>query len=151
MDENEFREVYRNVNELRCVYEKAALTRRFGCEKLVKMNIAEREAAGCSDIHAQRRCDALQELLRRNAAFALHLTHVSGPLPHGKEVKVQCGGLLGLQRTIQEGEQSGVANIYALIEQALTLYGDLESLPFGEIVKSVTHYQGRRRRGHKDT
>lgn len=147
MDEQEFKEIYRAVNDRRCVFEKAALTRMFACEKLVRMNIAEREAAGCSNAAAQIQCDVLLERLRRSAAFSLKLTHVSGPLPHAKELKVQCGGLLGLQSSVDsKSEARGVVNIFALIEAAKTAYGDLESLPFQEIVKSVTAFQGRRPR-----
>ncbi len=56
MDEQEFKEIYDAVNDRRCVFEKAALTRMFACEKLIRMNIAEREAAGCSNGAAQNQC-----------------------------------------------------------------------------------------------
>lgn len=151
MDEEEFKELYQAVNARRCVFEKAALTRMYACEKLIRMNIAEREAAGCSNPAAQIRCAELLERLRENAAFALKLTHVSGPLPHAKELKVQCGGLLGLQHAVDESiDAGGVANIFGLIEHAKTEYGTLDSFPYQEIVKHVTHFEGRRpRRGKR--
>ena len=40
MDEEEYRDLYHSVNRLRCVFEKAILTRMFACENLVKTNIA---------------------------------------------------------------------------------------------------------------
>lgn len=151
MDEQEFKDIYHAVNDRRCIFEKAALTRMFACEKLVRMNIAEREAAGCSNPAAQLQCDLLLEQLRGNAAFALKLTHVSGPLPHAKELKVQCGGLLGLQRSMDDDSTArSVPNIFALVEAAKRTYGDLEALPFREIVKSVTGFQGRRPRRSRD-
>lgn len=150
MDEEEFKEVYQAVNDRRCVFEKAALTRMFACEKLIRMNIAEREAAGCSNPAAQTRCDALLEQLRQSAAFSLKLTHVAGPLPHAKELKVQCGGLLGLQQSVEHDEQArGVPNIYGLIEAASTLYGEVNAFPFQEIVKNVSRFEGRRPRRNR--
>lgn len=147
MDEQEFKEIYHAVNDRRCVFEKAALTRMFACEKLIRMNIAEREAAGCCNPAAQARCDQLLEQLRRNAAFALKLTHVSGPLPHAKELKVQCGGLLGLQRCVEgASEARGVANIFGMVESAIATFGELDDFPYQDIVQSVAHFQGRRPR-----
>ena len=147
MDEQEFKELYQTVNDRRCVFEKAVLTRRFACEKLIRMNIAEREAAGCSNPAGREQCGRLLERLRQSAAFSLKLTHVTGPLPHAKEMKVQCGGLLGLQRNLDpEAEAGGVANIFALIESAKVTYGKLSAFPFQEIVKSVTAFEGRRPR-----
>lgn len=147
MDEQEFKQIYQEVNDRRCVFEKAALTRMFACEKLIRMNIAEREAAGCSNPAAQAQCDCLLEQLRRSAAFALKLTHVSGPLPHAKELKVQCGGLLGLQRNVEgDTEARGVANVFGLVEAAKEAFGDLDDFPYQDIVQSVTHFQGRRPR-----
>lgn len=147
MDEQEFKEIYGVVNERRCIFEKAALTRMFACEKLIRMNIAEREAAGCSNPAAQVQCAQLLERLRQSAAFALKLTHVSGPLPHAKELKVQCGGLLGLQHTVEgESDARGVPNVYGLIEMAKQDYGELAAFPYQEMVKSVTRFQGRRPR-----
>lgn len=151
MDENEFKQVYESVNNLRCVYEKAVLTRLFACRNLVRMNIAEREAAGCAQAAAQRQCEELLERTRRNAAFALKLTHVSGPLPHAKELKVQCGGLLGLQACLspEPPGHPGVTDIYGLVERARREFGSLERLPYQEVVRSVVHFQGRRPRGRR--
>jgi hypothetical protein len=152
MDETEFREVYNSVNDQRCVFEKAVLTRMFACEKLIKVNIAEREAAGCTDRATQQQCGNLLELLRGNAAFALKLTHVSGPLPHAKELKVQCGGLTGLREIVAPAEagQAGVQNIHGLIQAAKAQFGNLADLPYREIIKSVSMFEGRRKRRHRD-
>lgn len=148
MDEKEYKEVYASVNGLRCPFEKAVLTRMFACRKLVKINIAEREAAGCTDAQAQRQCSELLERLRHDAAFLLKLTHVTGPLPHAKEVKVQCGGLLGLQDCVvgPSHARRGVPDIYGLIEEAKNKFGDLAHFPHQEIIQSVARYEGRRKR-----
>lgn len=149
MDESEYRELYHSVNSLRCVFEKAILTRRFNCEHLVKINIAEREAAGCNHAESQAQCQNLLGLLRKNAAFSLKTTHAStGPLPHAKEIKVQCGGLLGLQACLHEdlANVTAVNNVYGLIREGMQIHNDLEHFPFAEIVKGVTRFEGRKRK-----
>ena len=148
MDEKEYKEVYHSVNELRCVFEKAILTRRFACEHLHKINIAEREAASCQNPPAQQQCEQLLSLLRKNAAFALKLTHVHGPLPHAKEIKVQCGGLIGLHKLVGTGSSDPAEpiSIHACVEQAVTEFNSLETLPYPEIIQSITQFEGRRKR-----
>lgn len=151
MDEDEYKDVYNSVNQLRCVFEKALLTRRFHCEKLQKINIAEREAVGCSDPVAQQQCDRLLGLLRKNAAFTLKLTHVNGPLPHAKEIRVQCGGILGLQQVLSPATltPSPLINIFQCIQQAQAEFHDLQQLPYQQITQAIAHFEGRRRRSGK--
>ena len=149
MDEIAYRRTYRAVNQIACPFEKAVLTRRCQCEKSLRLNIAEREAAGCSSDEAQHECDTLLHLLRRNALFALKLTHVDGMLPHAKEMKVQCGGLLGVQAAVEldAAEEAGVANVFALVSRAIEKFGSLEALPFSDIVKFISAFEFRRRTG----
>ena len=148
MDEDEYKELYHSVNQVRCVFEKAVLTRLFACEKLIKINIAEREAASCTDTHAQHECAKLLDKLRGSASFALGLTHASGPLPHAKEVKAQCGGLTGLKEVTPDEArpERGVENIYSLIQQAKREFGGLDDFPYSDIVRSIAAYEGRKRR-----
>lgn len=145
MEENEFRSTYHAVNERRCVFEKTILSRRANCEFARRFCIAEREGVSCGHGEAQARCRLMLDTMRRNALFALRLTHLQGQLPHGKEIKVQTGGLLGLHSLMHphNGEQA-VANINGLIEDAAARYGDLQSLPYDEIVRSIVHFQPRR-------
>ena len=148
MDESEYKEVYQSVNKLRCVFEKAILTQRYNCEKVIRINIAEREAAGCDDQTAQQQCQRLLEMLRKNAAFSLKMTHIQGVLPHAKEMKIQCGGLNGLQQSLVDTGLPSVSteNIVGLIQAATKFFHILDELPFQEIVKSITAYEGRKRK-----
>jgi len=151
MDENEYRDIYHSVNSVRCCFEKAMLTRRFGCCNLVKINIADREAAGCADEQAQETCKALRKLIRQNAAFALKCSDTGSQLPHAKEIKAQCGGLIGLYHTLHADKEipAGVDDIYTCILEAIKTYEQLEALPFADIVKVITHFKGRPKRKRK--
>ena len=151
MDEDEYKNTYAAVNRLTCPFEKAVLARQCDCQYLLRFNIAEREAAGCSVTAAQQGCVALLGLLRQKAQFALQLTAAPiDVLPHGKEIKVQVGGLRGIRQAVStESPEDPVANIHALREAALERFGGLEKLPFGEIVKVIAAYEGRPRRGRR--
>ncbi len=153
MDETEYRQTYREVNERRCVFEKAINARRCSCNKSQRFNLADREGVSCTGESSCNRCKQLLELLRNNASFALQMTSVPGPLPHAKEVKVQIGGMLGIQKLLQpeKSDDDQVHDINGLAETAVQQFGSLENLPYSEIVKSIVAFEGRLgRRSQKD-
>lgn len=123
------------------------------CRQSQRFNLADREGVSCTSETASRCCAQLLELLRRNASFALQMTRVPGPLPHAKEVKVQIGGTLGLQKLLlpQTHDDELVHDIHGLTDMAIHRYGSLDNLPYSEIVKSIVTFEGRlRRRSRKD-
>ncbi|MGB5717314.1 MAG: hypothetical protein WBN81_09495, partial [Gammaproteobacteria bacterium] len=82
------------------------------------------------------------------ARFALHLTSADGPLPHAKEIKVQTGGLLGLQGLIkpERAADANVENAIGLIDAAIEKYGRIGNLPYDIIVQAIVKFEGRRKR-----
>jgi hypothetical protein len=150
MDEHEFQKAREGLNQYPCPFEKAILSSRCGCAKSQRLNIAERETAACTSSAAQERCAVLLKQLYQNARFALKQARLEGPQPHAQAMKVQCGGLLGLASVLSErAEVSPVENIDALLTQAAETFGDLEDLPFSDIVKFISHYQVRAKRSRR--
>lgn len=145
MDETTFRQARQAAVEHPCPFEKALLSGCGTCTLAQRRNIAEREAVACRDGTARNACAALLGLLRRNAAFALHLPHPDERLTHAQEMKVQCGGLAGLQRTLAGAEEVG--DIHTLVQAACHSPGGLAGLPYSAIIQSVAAYQTRRRAG----
>lgn len=148
MDETEYRQTYREVNARKCVFEKAINARRCTCSQARRFNLADREGVGCNSDEAHDACTLLLTTLRQKASFALQMTQVPGPLPHAKEVKVQIGGMLGIQSLLypQKANQELAEDIHGLIKEATRRYNGPDSLPFTEIVKSVVKFQGRLRK-----
>lgn len=145
MDEREYQQAREQLNQCPCTFEKAILSSRCGCVHFQRLNIAEREAAACRSPIAQVRCTQLLHYLYKNAQFALKLSHLSQQLAHAKAMKLQCGGLTGLQAILlsQQSVKPQVENIDALITQALNTFNKLEQFPYQEIVKFINHYQVR--------
>lgn len=147
MDEDVYRETWHELNDLPCPFEKAILRTCGACSQARRLHIAEREAVGCGHAGAQQRCLAVLTCWRRNAAFAVRLPQTNTPLPHGKEIRVQCGGLPGLQHALDPARSSGssVADIDALLVRAASRYGDADNFPYEDIVRAIAHYKARRR------
>jgi len=144
MDEKEFKKAFKDVNDAPCVFAKAILRRCCRCSRSQKLFIAEREAVACKSPGARQRCAEVLAVLHDKATFALKLPHPEAVLPHGKELKVQCGGMLGLQQALLGQDDSDVVeDINGLLENALKDYDTIEALPYSEVVKGVTSFQPR--------
>lgn len=149
MEEDEYRSTYAAVNERRCVLEKALNSRTVTCSHSERFYLADREAVGCKSDPAQQRCQELLVRMREGARFSLQMTHIGGPLPHNKEIKVQIGGLQGLQALIDphRTRDACVEDVFGLLNLAERRFGKLAAFPYQEMVKHITRFQGRSRRG----
>ena len=152
MDEQEYRDTYHSVNDRRCVFEKTINSRRCTCSKSRRFHLADREGIACRSASANALCRELLDNMRSKARFALHQTSASGPLPHAREIKVQTGGMLGLQ-AVSFPEKVGnthVENIIGTIDKALQEYRSLDDLPYDVIVQAIVKFEGRPRRSRTD-
>lgn len=149
MDEDEYRSTYDAVNQRRCIFEKAINARHVDCGQMKRFYLADREGVSCQSEHGQKRCIALLEQMRSSARFALQMTHIGGPLPHNKEIKVQVGGLLGIQALVQPelAAAAKVEDAFVTLNRAEQQYGSVEDIPLTEVMKDIKQFQGRRRRG----
>lgn len=148
MEEDEYRSAYHALNQRRCVFEKTVLSRRAACTHAQRFCLADREGVTCLDEAALAQCKTLLDAMRDKASFALKQTRIDGPLPHAKEIKVQTGGLLGIQAqlgsTVAHAEGQ-IADIASLVDQALARFGGLQALPYTEITRSIVLFAGRKR------
>jgi hypothetical protein len=151
MDEQEYRDAYHAVNDRRCVFEKAINSRRCTCSKSRRFHLADREGITCRSASANALCGELLHNMRSKARFALHLTSADGPLPHAREIKVQTGGLLGLQGLLHPAlsDADNIDNAIGLIDAALTRFGSLENLPYDVIIQAIVRFEGRKKRSRK--
>jgi hypothetical protein len=142
MDETAYRQALTASTPRNCPFEKSVLTHCAACSRAEKHNIAEREIVVCNDEVARGDCIDFRDLLRHNFTFALGKLHIEGPLPHAKEMRMQCGGLKGLQYMLDGSEVA--SDVAALLEMARQRYGNLAELPFSLIVQRANElYKGR--------
>jgi hypothetical protein len=150
MEEGEFREAYEAIRELPCAFEKALLSRQCGCSKVQRFHIGDREGVRCSAWTAQQNCLTALGLLRQGARFALHARALPGPLPHARELKVQVGGLRGLQALSEPaGADPEVTDVHGLLAALQASFGALERIPLDTVVRTIAAFEVRRRRGHR--
>ena len=141
MDEAAYRAALRAANHAYCVFEKALIMRRVTCELASRHALAERESVECTSPVARTNCAAFLGLLRERAAFSLKLSRRDGPMPHAITMKLQCGGLAGLQLALP----ATGPDVHQLVAAAQHRWGSLLDLPWSEIVRTVAEWQGRHR------
>ncbi len=159
MDEDSYREAYERINTAPCAFEKGILSLKCKCAFQHMFRLADRHGVGCRDAVMQEKCTAFLDHLRNQTRFVFKI-NIDGPLPHNKEIKVQNGGMLGMQKLILDNvthdrDTAGdeiVADIAALLNRAVEIYGDIDRIPYNLVMPSVTAYQTRpKRRRSRDT
>jgi hypothetical protein len=147
MDEEEFRDTLRRVNDQQCVFEKCILNRNAACAQAQLHAIGERETVGCGHSAARQQCAALLRLLREKATFALGSSDMAAALPHVKALRLQAGGLQGLRTLMNSATapNAPIDDVYGLVQQLRARYGGLSQLPFETVIRAIAAFRVRRR------
>jgi hypothetical protein len=124
------------------VFAKALLARAAVCELAERRAAAEHEVIECPSPVARTNCATLAALLHERARFALRLPAPGRPLIHAQAVRLQCGGLLGLQQALA----APGPDVHRMVGQAHERHGSLTELPWDSIVQVVASWQPHRTR-----
>ena len=135
------------MSEYKCPYSDTLVSTQFAC--VLATPVVRRGGAevACATAAAHARCGALFQHMKQAALPAFGVQDDLLSMPHSVLIKIQHGGLLGLQRVMDNASAVGqtVTNIHDLVERAQHRYGDHASLPYSEFVQDITAYKLRRR------
>jgi len=147
VDQDAFRQTYRDVNERACLFEKSVLINQCQCCHAERFCIAEREGVHCRSDEGQARCARVLELLREHARFALRTNEDKAILPHGKAMRIQVGGMRGIRALLEPdaADPDAVPDVNAILQQAVARYNGLESIPFSQVMPRIAAYRGKTR------
>lgn len=101
----------------------------------------------CTSEIGHARCESLFQQMKQAALPVFGVEDDLLSMPHSVLIKIQHGGLLGLQRIMNEAPvaASTVADINALCERAAGRYQDVASIPYQTFVQDMTAYKLKRR------
>ncbi len=152
MEEDEYRNTYQQIASVGCAFEKALTNNQARCSYARHFCLADREGYTCRSETCAAICSQLLQNLRDNSRFSLKLKSVGAALPHNMEIRVQAGGLQGLQKALAPADdvRAGLDDIRGLVDSAIQKFGKLDTLPYADIVQSVAQFQGRRRRHRQE-
>ena len=146
MEENEYKATYSEIASIRCEFEKALTNNKARCSYSRHFWLADREGYACKSAESSAKCCDLLSKLRENSRFILKLQQTGDNLPHNMEIRVQVGGLNGIQQLLAPEQTHKIEDIHSLVQQAEAEFGGLQRLPYNHIVQSISRYQGRKTR-----
>jgi len=129
-----------------CPFRKAILGGTCSCHLALKAHLPTGCSVSCSDDEAWDQCDALLSEMLGAARFVLQFIEETDSLTHGKFMKVQHGGLLGLARLMSNGKSTDVHDIHDLVNAAKQHYGSLHDIPYQELLDDIAKWKLKRRR-----
>lgn len=135
----------------KCAFSQTLMGGQFGCRRALPVSGRDGPEIGCDDEAAHRACAALRERLTDTALPALGYAE-GMEVPHSVPVKIQFGGLLGLQRLLGGAAEGGptegrVDDVCALVDRAVSHFGSLDGVPYDQLIDAIAGYQLKRRRG----
>lgn len=134
------------MDEYKCAFSNTLITNQFGCEKAEQVTRRGGPDIACTSGTAHQHCEKLFQQMKAAALPAFGVEDDLLSMPHSVLVKIQHGGLLGLQRLLDGAAGSGdVKNIHALVDQTLGKYNNLDAVPYPALVQDMTSYKLRRR------
>lgn len=150
MEEDEYKAKYNEIAGVRCEFEKALTNNCCKCSLSKHFCLADREGYSCNSAKDASRCAELLEKIRESSRFLLKLQRTGEPLPHNMEIRVQTGGIEGLQKILHP-ERIGlqVEDIVSVVRQATLIYTSMDKLPYSDIVQTVAAIKVRKRSKNK--
>lgn len=144
MEEDEYRATYNEIATVRCVFEKALTNNQCKCSFSEHFCLADREGYSCKSSESADICSKFLEKLRKSSRFLLKSQDLDAPMPHNMEIRVQAGGVKGLQRVLDK-DSDETPDIMHLLTQAKKTFGTLNELPYSSIMQFVAQFKGRKR------
>jgi len=133
-----------------CVFALTQISNDFTCEY---GNLVARRAGpdiACQSEKHQQQCLCVYEQLKKVGLDAFDYEDDLLQVPHGVWVKIQFGGLLGMQKTLQGSDkncaENKIDNITNVIQTAQAQYEAIELFPYESVVPDMQEYSTRRRR-----
>lgn len=136
------------MEEHKCAFSNTLVTNQFGCEKGAQVTRRGGPDVVCASDEAHQQCEKLFQRMKQTALPAFGVEDDLLSMPHSVQMKIQFGGLLGLQRLHDKGadESAVVKNIHGLVGQAIGKHGGLDAIPCQAFVEDMTSYKLKRRR-----
>ncbi|HEX9626179.1 MAG TPA: hypothetical protein VGA00_04515 [Acidiferrobacterales bacterium] len=135
------------MENFRCAFSATLITGDFGCRHAVAVTRRGGPDIACAVQAAHERCEQLFERLKSAALPAFGVEDDLNSMPHSVLVKIQYGGLAGLQQALDAGSgpDARVADIDALVARAVDGYGGADGIPVERFVEAMTAFKLRRR------
>ena len=133
--------------DLICPFSATLVSEDFGCRNAAAIVRRGGAEIACTSDAAHARCRTLFRKLKDAALPAFGVADDLLQMPHSVLVKIQYGGLLGLQRIVNPAPEAATAveDIDRLVTSAAERFPSLEDIPYADLCGGMTGYRLARR------
>ena len=133
--------------DLICPFSATLARETFGCNRAERIIRRGGTEFSCQAPASHARCLQLFGQLKDAALTAFDVEDDLTQMPHSVLVKIQFGGLLGLQRITQAppSEAGRIEDIDTLVTAAVTRFETLQAIPCEQLAADMTGYSLSRR------
>ncbi|MGD8783094.1 MAG: hypothetical protein PVG75_01595 [Thioalkalispiraceae bacterium] len=133
--------------ELICPFSAPLVKKDFSCQyakEIIRRGGAE---IACKKIEMHERCCTLHAKIKQPALHALDYNDDLLEVPHNMLIKIQYGGLLGLQdlHSPQSVEAERIPDIASLVNQVAEKFQQFENLPYDQLNQRIIGFKTQRR------
>ena len=128
----------------KCPFQLPVINGTFGCKLAQAVTVRNAPQIHCRSDPALERCRRVYDRLKSVGLAVFGAEDDPAKTPHGTYLKIQCGGLLGLQADVAPG--NAVTDIDALLETATEGGTRIDDLPYSDLTQSMLGYKPPRRR-----
>lgn len=131
----------------KCAFNGALIGKQYGCQCAMDITRREGPAIGCVSQSMQQKCALLLDKFKVAALPEFGYVDDLTQMPHSVLMKIQMGGLAGLQKVLQNAsELAPVEDIRQLVMDAESQYGDVMKISVKETVPDMLDFKLTRRR-----
>lgn len=135
------------MDTFKCAFNGTLVAQTFGCVHAEPVARRGGPDIACRSSTSHRRCAEVFDRLKTAALPAFGVEDDLLSMPHSVLMKIQHGGLLGLQRLLDGAPANRVENVDGLVERAFGRFRTADAFPCADAVADMTGYQLKRRRG----
>lgn len=129
-----------------CVFALPQISNDFACEYGELVTRRAGPDIACKSPVMQQQCACVYERLKQIGLSEFEFEDDLTQVPHGVWIKIQYGGLLGLNALCNVSDKRPLDNIAATIQLVLQQYSQLETMPSEQITASMKAYRTRRKK-----
>jgi len=135
------------MQDLACPFSTPIVKKEFACQYAQEVIRRGGSEVACQEITAHALCAKSYKQIKVAALAAMELEDDLLTLPHNVLLKIQYGGLLGLQNIAALKEQglSAEKDIATLVKQAQSGINAADELPLEAVSKEIINYKVQRR------
>lgn len=131
----------------KCAFNGALMGKQFGCQYAMDVTRREGPSIACTSQLMQKKCALLLDRLKAAALPQFGYEDDLTQMPHSVMLKIQMGGLSGLQNRLKNAPLSvAVEDIQQVVNSAEHFYGDIEAVSLADIVPDMVNFKLPRRR-----